>query len=338
VVPDLVVRPELGSWAAQWDHLVDLSPLPSPFLRSWWLAGTAGPRRQFLLVLQDDRLLGGLALEKKRWRGLPSLSLMGAGPLCPDHLDLLADRDQGDTVARKVSDWLRRPGAFLVDLEGIDAGSLLIRALPLPAHQRPLAVAPWTSLTADPDAYLAARPQGFRKNLRRATSRLSAEGADHRINRGQSALRSLETLRQLHAAQWGSRSQFLPSFSRFAAGCRLGAEVDEVAVHELAVGESVIATVAVFEVAGRISLYQSARLTDFRWRDAMTVLLNAIIRDGCTRGFSEVDFLRGNEGYKSNFATEQRHLLRVISGRPARAVLGAESIARKVKRQMSRGQ
>jgi CelD/BcsL family acetyltransferase involved in cellulose biosynthesis len=126
----------------------------------------------------------------------------------------------------------------------------------------------------------------------------------------------------------------LPSFERFAAGCRLGAEVDEVAVHELAIGESVIAIVVVFEVAGRISLYQSARLTDFRWRDATALLLNTIIRDACTRGFAEVDFLRGDEAYKNNFAPERRQLLRLrlTSGEFARAVLTAETAARKAKR------
>ena len=198
---------------------------------------------------------------------------MGAGPLCPDHLDLLADRGQEDAVITSISTWLRRPGRRLLNLEGIDADSLVINALPASVHREALAVAPWAALPADPDAYLAARPALSRKNLRRASSRLAAEGANHRVKRGSSAIRSLDTLRQLHDAQWGNRSRFLPSFDRFAAGCRLAAEVDEVAVHELAIGESVIAIVVAFEVAGRISLYQGARLIDFRWRDATTVLL-----------------------------------------------------------------
>jgi CelD/BcsL family acetyltransferase involved in cellulose biosynthesis len=279
-------------------------------------------------------LLGGLALEERRRVGLPFFTMMGAGPLCPDHLELLADRGQEDPVIRSVSAWLRRPGTRILDLEGIDADSLLIKALPAPIYQEPLAVAPWAALTADPDTYLAARPRAFRKTLRQASSRLTGEGANHRVNRGASAIRSLDTLRQLHAAQWGGQSRFLPSFERFAAGCRLAAEADEVAVHELAIGESVIAIVVVFEVAERISLYQSARLTDFRWRDATTLLLNAVIRDACTRGFTEVDFLRGDEAYKNNFAPERRQLLRlrVTSGEFARVVLTAETAARKAKR------
>ncbi len=110
-------------------------------------------------------------------------------------------------------------------------------------------------------------------------------------------------------------------------------------MHELAVDESVIAIVVVFEVAGRVSLYQSARLTDFRWRDATTVLLNAIIRDACTRGFTEVDFLRGDEAYKKNFAPGRRQLLRLraATGKSGRVVLMTETDARKAKHLAARG-
>jgi CelD/BcsL family acetyltransferase involved in cellulose biosynthesis len=334
LVSSLLIYPDLGHWAAQWDRLVDLAPLPSPFLRSWWLIGTAAADRRFVLAVQDARLLGGLALEQKRRLGLPFLTMMGAGPLCPDHLDLLADRGQEEAVITSVSAWLRRPGPRLLGLEGIPADSLLMKALPAPVHHELLAVAPWAALAADPDAYLAARSATFRKNLRRASSRLAAEGANHRVNRGPSVIRSLDTLRRLHGAQWESRSRFLPSFDRFAAACRLAVEVDEVAVHELAVDQTVIAIMVIFEVAGRVSLYQSARLTDFRWRDATTVLLAAIIRDACRRGFTEVDFLRGNETYKNNFAPERRQLLRLraSSGKSGRVVLTTETAARKAKR------
>jgi CelD/BcsL family acetyltransferase involved in cellulose biosynthesis len=333
LAPSLLICPELGHWAAQWDHLIDLSRLPSPFLRSWWLTGTAGPRSRFVLVVHRDMLLGGLALEERRRLGLSFLTMMGGGPLCPDHLDLLADRTHEDDVKTSLAAWLWRPGTRLLDLEGIGADSLIINAMPASVHREPLAVAPWAALPADPDAYLAARPALFRRNLRRASARLEAEGVKHRVKRGSSVIRSLDTLRQLHAAQWGGRSRFLPIFDRSAAGCRLAAEVDEIAVHELAIGESVIAIVVVFEVAGRISLYQSARLIDFRWRDAMMVLLNTIIRDACIRGFAEVDFLRGDEAYKNNFAPEQRLLLRLraTNGISGRMVLSAETAARKAK-------
>jgi CelD/BcsL family acetyltransferase involved in cellulose biosynthesis len=73
--------------------------------------------------------------------------------------------------------------------------------------------------------------------------------------------------------------------------------------------------VTAFEVAGRVSLYQSARLTDRRWRDATTVLLAAIIDDACARGLSEVDFLRGDEPYKGRFTPNHRQMSRLVAGK-----------------------
>jgi CelD/BcsL family acetyltransferase involved in cellulose biosynthesis len=80
--------------------------------------------------------------------------------------------------------------------------------------------------------------------------------------------------------------------------------------------------VMAFEVAGRVSLYQSARLTDLRWRDATTVLLAAIIDDACARGFTEVDFLRGEEPYKGRFTPYHREMFRLVAGKGAVGRLG----------------
>lgn len=332
--PSLLVLQQLGRWASQWDRLVDLSPLPSPFLRSWWLTGTAGPRPRFLLVVRDDQLVGGLALEEGLRLGLPCLRMMGAGPLCPDHLDLVVAPGQGRAVVSCMESWLCRPGTRLLDLDGIRADSWLIAALPANVRREPPTVAPWVPLLADFKTYLAARPALFRRNLRKASSRLGRAGATHRRKKGPEAVESLGTLRQLHDAQWGERSRFLPAFDRFAAACRLAADFDEVSVHELTVDQAVIAIVVAFEVAGRVSLYQSARLTDPRCRDASTVLLAAIICDAYTRGFTEVDFLRGDEKYKANFATARRELFRLRSanGRVGRVAMMLETAARKLKR------
>ena len=333
---DLLVVPSLDGWQPQWDQLVEQSPLPSPFLRSWWLTGTGGPRRHFLLVVDDGRLVGGLAVEEDRRLGLQRLQLMGSGDLCPDHLDLLAAPGYEDTTINLMRAWLSRPGGRLLDFQGVRAGSRLMEAMPVPARCGPLAVAPWSPLPSDGQVFVAALPSNFRRQVRRASARLAADGVTHRINRGAMALGALDTLRQLHHAQWGDGSHFLPNFDRFAAACQLGAEADEIVIHELATEQTVISTVLAFEVAGRVSLYQSARLTDSHWREAPAVLLTAIITDACDRGFTEVDFLRGEEPYKDRFATRRRELVRLLAGKglsgriacaSAMAALGATRLA-----------
>ena len=151
--PSLLDVPHLDGWAAQWDQLVDSSPLPSPFLRSWWLTGAGGPGRHFLLVVDGARLLGGLALEKRH--PMLSVRMMGDGSLCPDHLDLLAAPGHEAAVVSLLRDWLCRPGERLLDLKGIRAGSRLIEALPGRVRREPMAVAPFTPLPDSPEAYRA---------------------------------------------------------------------------------------------------------------------------------------------------------------------------------------
>ncbi len=162
--PSLLDVPRLNGWAAQWDQLVDSSPLPSPFLRSWWLTGAGGPGRHFLLVVDGAHLLGGLALEKRH--PMLSVRMMGDGSLCPDHLDLLAAPGHEAAVVGLLRDWLCRPGERLLDLKGIRAGSRLIEALPGRVRREPMAVAPFTPLPDSAEAYRATLPSQFRRNLR----------------------------------------------------------------------------------------------------------------------------------------------------------------------------
>jgi CelD/BcsL family acetyltransferase involved in cellulose biosynthesis len=335
--PGLLVTRELGSWASQWDGLAESSSLPSPFLRSWWLAGTAEVGSRFLLVVRDGLLLGGLAMQQERVLGLPCVRMLGSGALCPDHLDLLAGAGHELAVISAVAGWLKRPGPRLVDLSGVRADSLVIRALPGRVRQEELPAAPWAPLGMTAEQYLADRPPTLRKTLRRALSRLSDEGVSHHVHRGSSAVTALAVLRHMHHAQWGKRSRFLPGFDRFAAACARGAQADEVAVHDLSAAGTTIAIMVTFEMAGRVSLYQSARLTDFRWRDASSVLLAEIIADASRRGFSEVDFLRGDEAYKGNFASVRRPLLRLqaASGGVGALGLATATAARRARRLMA---
>ncbi len=304
---------------------MDASPLPSPFLRSWWLAGTGGVVRHFLLVVDDDQLLGGLALEQRH--RLSSIRVMGDGTLCPDHLDLLAAPGHEAVVVSLLRNWLCRPGGRLFDLRGVRAGARLFEALPGRVRREPMAAAPFAPLPDNAEAFRATLPKQFRRNLRKSADRFAAEGVSHRAIRGPAALPRLDLLRELHRAQWGTRSRFLPAFDRFVAGCAGGAAVDEVVVHELGSETLVIATLLAFEVAGRVSLYQSARLTDPRWRDATTALLAAIIDDACARGITEVDFLRGEESYKGRFTPHHREMFRLVAGNGVAGRLGFVSSA-----------
>ena len=306
----LLDTPQLDGWASQWDRLVDSSPLPSPFMRSWWLAATVRSDPHFLLIVDDATLLGGLALEERH--STATIRMMGHAS-ASDHLDLLAAPGQEAEVIGLLGAWLRRPGARLLDLRGIRAGSQLIRPyLAVFAASR----WPWRRSRRCPTA---PRPTGWHCPPSSAGISVAppTASAPKACCIGQSE-DTLSSRRWKRCASSTTRSgertpNSSPNFDRFVAACASGAAADEVVVHELVRGDSVVATVMAFEVAGRVSLYQSARLTDPRWRDATTALLATIIGDACDRGFSEVDFLRGEEPYKGRFAPDHRELSRLVA-------------------------
>ncbi len=127
---DLVTQRSLGPFAAAWDSLVARQPYPSPFLRTWWLDATATGEPIYALVLKDSRLIGGLAVQRRRRSGLDIVEMMGQGPLEPDHLDLIAEPGHEATVVEAIGGWLTRPGQRVLDLDGIEPYGLLMAALP----------------------------------------------------------------------------------------------------------------------------------------------------------------------------------------------------------------
>lgn len=321
--PRVVERVCLGDLAAAWDALVERSPLPSPFLRSWWLGRVGGADPLLALVLDGEELLGGLALDRDRVRGVTRLRFLGQGPLAPDHLDVVAASEHRVAVAAALRRWLRRPGSRVLDLEGTVADCLVDVALPGPVHRDQHEVAPFTPLPRDLHALLAGRPSRVRNTVQRATRRLGRAGARHRVVEPGDVDRALEELHRLHSERWGDTSGFLAAFPRFAAAAREGARRGEVVFHELVVDDEVIAAEVDLEVAGRVSFYQGGRSARHEWRGAGTVLRAAIVEDACRRGRDEYDLLRGDEPYKREWTDVDRPLLRLraASGLRARAVL-----------------
>src|ERR1700704_965052 len=113
------VRDSLADLASSWDALVAKQPIASPFLRSWWLEGVAGPRPRFVLVVEDGELVGGVPLEEHRRMGMSQLQFIGSRNLAADHLDLVAAPGRETTVGDSLTRWFGRGGPRLFDLRGL---------------------------------------------------------------------------------------------------------------------------------------------------------------------------------------------------------------------------
>ena len=312
----------LGPYATAWDRLVDAMALPSPFLRSWWVATAAGGEPHLLLVLRGDRLIGGVALERDRHIGVQRLRMLGSGVLCPDHLDAVAAPGEELAVAAALGDALSPAGDVVLDLDGVVSDSLLARALPGRMRGEVSAVAPFMQLGLD----VAQQGSGtLRRRTARAERRLVKETGSCVVAHVDDTDDALQLLQRLHMQRWGRASGFMDAFERFSIICHAAAAQGELAMSALRAGDDVVAVMASFEVAGRISYYQSGRATDHRWRGAGTLLLARVIDDAGRRGLREADLLRGEETYKSDFATGQRRLWRLRCATGPRATIALAS-------------
>lgn len=305
------VRPRLGSSGAAWDTLVDQAPLPSPYLRSWWLEGVAGPDPCFVLVFAGSTLVGGLALEADRRLRIPRLQAIGT-PLGADHLDLVAATGHEHQVVAALADWCGRPGSRLFDLTGVTAGARVAEALPGTVRQTQFDVAPWRPIDR---TWVDQLPEGELSHLlRRPLKRFQRDGVERRMVEPVDGLAALERLRILHTAQWGEHSEFLPVFHLFRRAAPAGLEQGELVFFELVAGDEVIASQAWFVAAGRFSYAQGARSLDRQWRGAGTVLMAYAVEEAAALGCTELDLLRGDDAYKRLWADRSRPLFRLEAG------------------------
>jgi CelD/BcsL family acetyltransferase involved in cellulose biosynthesis len=307
------VRATLGGVGDAWDELVEVAPLPSPFLRSWWLDGVAGPNARFVLVRDDTELIGGMALEEHRSLGIARLRPIGM-ELGADQLDLVAASGREKEVEEALRTWLRGCRARVVDLVGCSDRNRFVDILPEPRVEV-VEIAPWTPLPSSFSEYLAERPGKLRSQIDRPERRLRREGASYRVVEPAQADRALADLRRLHAQVFGAESQFLPVFDRFARAAPAGLARGELVMHEFAVDGGTVAVSVCFEVANRLSYYQVGRDADRRWRGSGTALIAHSVEHAIESGCRELDLLRGTAAYKWEWGTNQREILRIRAGR-----------------------
>jgi CelD/BcsL family acetyltransferase involved in cellulose biosynthesis len=310
---------ELGDVAHDWDRLVDWAPVPSPFLRSWWLAAAApAARARYLLVLDAQTLIGGVALQEQRHvLGVRVYGACTGGTLCPDHVDLLAAPGRELDVCRAFDGWLARPGARLLDLDGVVQHSLLSACVPA-AATRVVDVAPWDALPDTGDEYVASRSANLRRSYRRAQARLTAMGAAHHRLTPAELSGGMDEFERLHRAR-ADRAALVDELPRLRAALVAGAAVGEVQVDVLRCASRTLASLICFRTAGALRAYQLARVLEPELPDVGTALLFQAIERACGEGCYEVDLLRGAEPYKFRFVDRRREIYRIEVARGVRA-------------------
>lgn len=301
---------QLGEYADAWDSLVDQMDPPSPSLRSWWVDNAAIGEPVVLLVVDQGRLVGGLALQRWEDHGCERIEMLGGGQLAPDHLDIVALPDDVDRVWGFVRSWLLRPGQRRIDLIGLRAGSQLLGISSKGVES--IDPAPYVLLPATWAEYVASRAGRVRSTITRTDKRLTKAGVTYRVVPADRVSHALEVFRELHDLRWSEESSFIEAWAAFDRAARAGAARNEVVISELVDASGrVIASEVDFLVGGRLSFYQAGRLTEHELRGSGSMLKARILAGAIAAGVTEFDLLRGDEPYKVEWADAERDLMRV---------------------------
>ncbi len=324
----------------------------SPFLSWEWMATWFeyfGKGKQVFLikVLRDGTLIGILPMFREANSilgfGADRLCLMGEGPGGADHLDMICRPDDRSDAFSAVL-------AFLADEPGIDTIRLANLAAASPAiglceefshvhgaefsrhSQTVSAIVPQIDLSGGWDAVLAAskRASNFKRRLKQLEKMSAFEFRS--ITEPHEALSAFERFLDLHQQRWaasgGSELSGHPRLIAFQRALvpRL-AEAGLIRFDELWVDGACRSSVYGLDDRSTFYYYNSGYDLDYASQSVGLVLLGLSIKSSIARGNRIYDFLRGDEGYKFDWANRSGELVDIILSKPSLVSAASAGVA-----------
>ncbi len=322
---------QLGPWTPQWDELTTFCDPSSPFLRSWWLEGVGGKRDHFVLVVDGQTLIGGLALERHSGWGVDRFRTLGGGKLCPDYMDVVASPARSPEVVEAIRGWFLGRGSRVVELEGVCTGARILDVL-APARVKQLDITVYETLPESFEAYMAARSKTFAARVRKFERQSSAGELTYRRVNASELDWALAEFSALHSVR-DDRVELMRELPRIERAVALSAARDEVRIYVAEHDGDVGVVMIIFTTGNRASIYQTARSMEPTFNHAGTVIDIRAIQDACAEGMIECDFLRGPEAYKRSFASSERQLyeVRAAHGLAGQLVLSSSETTRLIR-------
>jgi CelD/BcsL family acetyltransferase involved in cellulose biosynthesis len=333
---------QLAGLGQLWDSWIDQAHPGAVFRSSAWLVPwwtyLRGQHDQLALYVawRGEQPIGVLPAYRLARAGRPAqLRLLGDGIVASDYLGLIAAPGEEDAAAAMLAREVAARERDMV-LEGLDLDDPFVaclasemrtagRALASPALGRCPTIA--VGRAGSYEDWLAARPQGTGSQVRRRERWLKRQ-ADFRLDiltAEDEIQQALPILWRLHRARWAlehrSGSVDAPAVEAFhAAAARELARRGWARMYVLYAHGAPRAALYGFECGGRFAYYQSGYDPAFERRWVGRVVLASAIEDAFRRHLVEFDFLRGDEEYKSLFASASRMTvtLRGGDGRGAR--------------------
>ncbi|MCC6146062.1 MAG: GNAT family N-acetyltransferase [Anaerolineaceae bacterium] len=328
----------------EWNELLGRTASHAPFLRyeylsAWWETRGGGewPQESQLILItarRDGRLAGAAPLfYVKDHHGKPALLLVGSIEVS-DFLDLMAAPGDIAAFCRELLAFL--PAAGLPHWETLDLYNILDTSPTLPAlqtaakeagwgcEQEKLQHSPYIPLPGDWETYLAGIDKKQRHEIRRKIRR--AEESEkpvtwYLVQDGNTLEEETDALMKLMAFE-EDKAAFLtePIRRHFHNVVRCAFERDCLHLAFLTIGGEKAAGYFGFNYLNRLWIYNSGMDPAFRDYSPGWVLLGYQLRWANEAGFTEFDFMRGDEEYKYRFGALDRFVVRAALTPPVAAL------------------
>jgi len=331
-------REQLAELAPEWDRLVEMSDVASPFLTSgWqlaWLESYGSAHRPFVLAARLDGKLVGLWPLALRRRGLfRVLEPIGAGR--SDWLDIPTIVDLREDVLAAFVDYLmQHRGAWdVIELRDILTDSPSIAALTalstdgsLRLRQQPRTIAPYLSLDGTWEQFLAGKRPKFRSNLKYYRRLPERDGHKLEVRRvpWEDSADAVDVLAKIELGSWKAQDGNLKVstphgrefYRRF---CRYFAERGALELWRADIDGVPVAFVLNIVYGGKVYHYNTCYEEKWAAISPGLLLHSQAIADAFERGLEEYDFLSGDEPYKERWCSNRREIEHValFHGRPA---------------------
>jgi CelD/BcsL family acetyltransferase involved in cellulose biosynthesis len=322
-----------------WSRLAEASGnvFSTPEWSEAWLRHLGGGQEPWVAVARDGEgsATAIVPLTVRRERGLRTAGLLGAGPadelapICaPDDVGLAADAFR-EALHERGRDWSLFVGATMPTGWGERLGG----------EVREREASPVLELDGlGFDEFLAARSKNFREQVRRRERKLAREHElGFRMTTDPDRLDDdLDTLIALHDARWGGTTATfagpLGKFHRDFARAALERGWLRLWIADLD-GRPAAAWYGL-RYGGDEWFYQSGRDPELERTSVGFVLLSHTVREAANDGVRNYRLLRGDEGYKGRWATDDPGLETVVlvRGPVGRAALAAAKLRGEIAR------
>jgi CelD/BcsL family acetyltransferase involved in cellulose biosynthesis len=327
---------ELDRLSTEWRGLFHRIGCRTPFLSvdwmiAWWNHWGAGHRLWVVTVRNETGRLVGVApfyLRRSRFGILGSrvLCFLAGRNVGSDHLNVLVEPAYEEPAIEAIVELVvghRDEWDFLELADSEEASPTLCRlSQQLQARSMTRLVTrsidcPFTPLPATFEEYLAGLGSNLRYNVRRRWRALEREGVKFINYQGGNELYvrfcDLVHLHRLRFLDQDRVSSFLvPKVQAFhAEALQRMAAAGLARLFTLEIGSHTIAALYGFSTGKTFSFYQSGMDPAWARLSVGLVLMGCSIREAIRHGHDTFDFLRGDEAYKFQWATQSRRAVTV---------------------------